>query len=312
MTTRLHFSGYQGDRSVHTRAGRVFCDIIKREADSDTDIKFEENIVQGGAKAAELLERTESGEIDGCYFSSSYLADRIPELGLFDQHFVVPDRHHAYAVLDGTLGERLKQEVEHKTGFKVLGYWDNGVRNISTSVRPIRSPEDCVDQKIRTLANDNHQRVFRSLGFQPMKIDVRDLPEAVISGTVDAQENPLTNIYNFDLHKTHRYITLSRHLLGVALLLFNKDTVNGWSDSFRQIVSDAAKEATGQQRMFAEQEDSICTEALKSDGCELIELSDEERTAFRQATESEVNLTRAQFSDEFIKLFESDLASARP
>lgn len=286
------------------------CDYIKRQAGDSVDIDFDENIVASGAKAADLLQMTESGEIDGCYFSSSYLADRVPELGLFDQHFVVPDRQHAYAVLDGALGERLKHEVETKTGFKVLGYWDNGVRNISTATRPLRNPADCKDLKIRTLANDNHQRVFRALGFHPMQIDVRDLPEAVSSGTVDAQENPLTNIYNFDLHKKHRHITLTRHLLGVALLLFNKDKVNSWPESFRQIVSHAAIEATTQQRGFAEEDDRLCSVALKADGCELIELSDAQRLAFRKATETEVNLIRAQFSDDLIKLFESDLANA--
>ncbi len=311
MSISIHFAGYQGERSVHTRAGRVFCESIKRQAGGTVTVEFEENIVQSGAQAADLLKKTESGEIDGCYFSSSYLAARIPELGLFDQHFVVPDRQHAYAVLDGTLGERLKQEVESKTGFKVLGYWDNGVRNISTAERPIRTPQDCVDLKIRTLANDNHQRVFRSLGFEPMKIDVRDLPEAVLSGTVDAQENPLTNIYNFDLHKTHRYITLTRHLLGVALLLFNKDTVNAWPESLKSVVATAAGEATKEQRKFAQEDDRICTEALKADGCELIELTDAQRAAFTKATEAEVNQTRTQFSQAFIDLFNSDLASVK-
>ena len=62
-----------------------------------------------------------------------------------------------------------------------------------------------------------------------MAIDVRDLPDAVASGKVDAQENPLTNIYNFGLHKTHRTITLTGHLLGVALVLFNREAVEGWS-----------------------------------------------------------------------------------
>lgn len=305
---RLTFAGYQGDRSVHTRAGRLFCELIGEKAGSSTVVKFDENIVDSGFKAADLLSKTESGEIDGCYFSSSYLAGRVPELGLFDQHFMVPDRHHAYAVLDGALGERLKQEVERKTGFKVLGYWDNGVRHISNAVRPIKSPSDCIDLKLRTLANDNHQRVFRSLGFQPMKIDVRDLPQAVVSGKVDAQENPLTNIYNFKLHKTHKYITLTQHLLGVALLLFNKSTFDTWPDSFKADVSAAAREATEKQRLFAKEEDSTCREALESDGCELIELSEKERMAFRTATESEVNVTRSQFSEEFINLFESDLA----
>lgn len=309
MTTRLTFAGYQGESSVHTRAGRVFCETLKRELGDSIQVDFDENIVQKGHKAAELLSRTESGELDGCYFSSSYLAARVPELGLFDQHFVVPDRQRAYAVLDGALGKRLAQEVEDRTGFTVLGYWDNGVRNISNAHRPIHKPHDCTDMKIRTLDNDNHQRVFRSLGFEPMKIDVRDLPEAVINGTVDAQENPLTNIYNFNLHKTHKHITLTQHLLGVALLLFNKDSVNSWSDEFRKVVTDAADEATKQQRIFAEQEDALCIKALTEEGCEIVDLSAEERETFQKATAAEVSVTRSQFSDELIALFESDLAS---
>jgi len=151
--------------------------------------------------------------------------------------------------------------------------------------------------------------VFRSLGFTPFKIDVRDLPAAVTNGTVDAQENPLTNTYNFSIHETHKYITLTRHLLGVALLLVNKKAAQSWPESFKKIVQDAAAQATRQQRLFAADEDSTCTAALQSAGCEMIELSEAERMAFRKATEAEVNVTRTQFSNEFIDLFESDLAS---
>jgi len=309
MTTKLTFGGYQGDNSVHTRAGRVFCENIQRKLGDSIQVVFDENIVLQGHKAADLLSKTEAGELDGCYFSSSYLAARVPELGLFDQHFVVPDRQRAYAVLDGALGKRLAQEVEDKTGFTVLGYWDNGVRNISNAHKPIRNPHDCADMKIRTLDNDNHQRVFKSLGFQPMKIDVRDLPEAVTRGTVDAQENPLTNIYNFNLHKTHKHITLTQHLLGVALLLFNKDRVNSWPSSIRETVIEAAADASKQQRIYAEQEDAVCIKAMSEEGCEIVELSADEREVFQQATAAEVSITRSQFSDELIGLFESDLAS---
>jgi len=141
---------------------------------------------------------------------------------------------------------------------------------------------------------------------------VRDLPEAVDTGTVDAQENPLTNTYNFELHKTHKHITLSRHLLGVAVLLFNQDAFNSWSESFRKIVIRAANQATKQQRVFAEQEDTVCMKALTAAGCKLVELSADERNAFQQETAAEVSITRSQFSDELIALFESDLASVKP
>ncbi len=311
MATKIRFGGYQGDNSVHTRGARVFCDALTRIAGDTVEIEFQQNIVESGHKASDLLSMTESGELDGCYFSSSYLAERVPELALFDQHFTVPNRRLAYGVLDGSLGQRLAAEVADKTGFCVLGYWDNGLRQISSVATPFRQPDDCQGLKLRTLASDDHQRVFRALGFDPMAIDVRDLPDAVATGRVDAQENPLTNIYNFDLHKTHRVITLTGHLLGVALVLFNRKTVESWPPEVRAAVETAVMQATSEQRRFAEEDDEICAKALIDDGVTLVELSETEHAAFANATRDEVDKTRQRFGPELIALFEDDLAQVR-
>ncbi len=307
---RLTLGGYQGPASVHTRAGHVFGEALAAELGDAVDFKFDANIVERGQKAADLLSMVEAGEIDACYFSSSYLAGRVPELGIFDQHFVVPDRVKAYAILDGSLGARLAEFVEANTGYVALDYWDNGFRHISTGRHAIRQPEDCRGLKIRTLANEDHKRVFRALGFEPRAIDVRDLPAAVIDGTIDAQENPLTNIYNFNIHKTHRYITLTRHLLGVAIVLFNKDHVASWPAEFRAGVERSLRKATIAQRRFADDDDRICTEKLIADGTEIIELDDRQREAFVAATKDEVAATRAGFEADLVALFDENLSRA--
>jgi len=53
----------------------------------------------------------------------------------------------------------------------------------------------------------------------------------------------------------------------------------------------------------------LCIKALKEEGCKIVDLSAEERETFQKATAAEVSVTRSQFSDELIELFESDLAS---
>ncbi|MCP5087226.1 MAG: TRAP transporter substrate-binding protein [Rhodobacteraceae bacterium] len=311
MVTKIRFGGYQGDKSVHTRGAQVFCSALERIAGDAVEVKFQQNIVESGHKASDLLFMTENGELDGCYFSSSYLAGRVPELALFDQHFVVPNRHKAYRVLDGSLGRRLAAEVAAKTGFCVLGYWDNGLRQISSVDTAFRSPSDCAGHKLRTLASDDHQRVFRALGFEPVTIDVRDLPEAVTNRRVDAQENPLTNIYNFALHKTHRVITLTDHLLGVALVLFNRQVLESWHPEIRAAVEAAVAQATVAQRRYAEEDDLICSKALTDDGVTLFKLSETERAAFAETTRAEVEKTRQRFGVDLIALFEDDLARSK-
>lgn len=305
----LKFGGYQGDKSVHTRGGRVLAEAVAEETNGAVKLSFDESIVARGHKAADLLSMTESGELDGCYFSSSYLAKRVPELGLFDQHFVVPDRRRAYALLDGALGDRLREEVAKATGYEVLGYWDNGLRHITSAV-PIKSVADCDGIKLRTLANDDHQRVFRALGFDPRAIDVRDLPEAVKTRQVDAQENPLTNTLNFGIHDTHRHILLTRHLLGVALVLFNAERLASLDPEVRAGLQRAVDRATQAQRKFAEDDDAICSAELIRQGVEITELDDATRAAFAAATRTEVDITRSQFSPELRALFDRELSAA--
>jgi len=207
------------------------------------------------------------------------------------------------------LGNRLRDEVAKATGFEVLGYWDNGLRHITSAV-PIKSVADCTGLKLRTLANEDHQRVFRALGFDPHAIDVRDLPEAVTTRRVDAQENPLTNTLNFGIHETHRHILLTRHLLGVALVLFNAKRLAELEPAHRAGLQRAVDRATQAQRRFAEDDDDICSAELRAQGVELTELDDATRTAFAQATRPEVDITRASFSPELRALFDEELSAA--
>ncbi len=309
MALELKFGGYQGDRSVHTRGARVLADAVAEETNGSVSLAFDENIVARGRKAADLLSLTESGELDGCYFSSSYLARRVPELGLFDQHFVVPDRRRAYTLLDGALGDRLRCEVAAATGYEVLGYWDNGLRHVSSAV-PITGLGDCAGLKIRTLANEGHQRVFRALGFDPVVIDVRDLPEAVKTGRVDAQENPLTNILNFGIQKTHRHILLTRHLLGVALVLFNADRLNGLEPGIRADLQRAVDLSSEAQRRFAEEDDVICRAELRRQGVEITELDDDAREILARKVRGEVEITRSRFAPGLRELFDRELRAA--
>jgi C4-dicarboxylate-binding protein DctP len=266
----LRLAGYQPARSVLTRAMRVFEAAMRRRLDGRIDFHFIENIADTGRKAVDLFAMTEGDELDICYFSSSYLAARVPSLGLFDVPFHVTDRSTAYALTDGPTGRRLAEDVAAATGFAVLAYWDNGFRHITNVRRPIVGPHDCVGLRIRTLDNVLYQRVLRAMGFEPIVIDVKDLSAAVRERRVDAQENPLTNVLNFDLHKTHRFLTLTGHFFGVALVLCNRARLAQWPQDVRDAVTEAMAEATEAQRRYASEDDEACLAALLAAGVEVV------------------------------------------
>ena len=65
------------------------------------------------------------------------------------------------ALLQGKLGERLAADVASNTGYRVLGFWDNGPRHISNALRPLRHPGSAGPKRIG--------------GIQP-RLRVRDRP----------------------------------------------------------------------------------------------------------------------------------------
>ncbi|MDO6585199.1 TRAP transporter substrate-binding protein [Salipiger sp. 1_MG-2023] len=300
---RIIFGGYQGPNSVHTRGAGYFAAALHRLTDGEAEILLRPDITQGGHKAADLLPMVEAGEIHGCYFSSSYMSGRVPSLTLFDMPFAAPARDDLFARLDGALGDWIAADVAARTGFEVMGYWDNGLRHISAR-RKLATPDDCAGLSLRTLASDDHQRVFRALGFDPRVIDVKDLVVAVASGEVDAQENPLTNIYNFGLHDAQPEITLTGHLQGVAPVWFHRDTVAGWPDDLRRAVRAALREASDAQRGYALSDDTACAKSLRAAGARLHSLTDSQSSAFRDAVSAQNAQTRARIDPGALQLFE--------
>ena len=172
---------------------------------------------------------------------------------------------------------------------RVLAFWDNGFRHLSNRVRPIRAPEDCRGLRLRTLSSALHTETFRRLGFDPVALDVKELIAAVQAGTIDAQDNPLTNIYNFGIHEFHPHITLTAHFFGAAVLLCHKASWESWSTEVRQAVDESVAEATAAQREFAAAEDVRVRTALATTDAQVVDLSEEERDRFRAAVASVVD-----------------------
>ncbi len=189
------------------------------------------------------------------------------------------------------------------TGYTVLGFWDNGIRHISNGVRPIRHPRDCAGLSIRTLDNAFHQALFAAMGFRPRFIDVKDLAEAVRSRSIDAQENPLTNIVNFAIQETHRHVSLTGQFFGIALLLANRRTLQAWPAGVRDAVALAAREATLAQRRLAAEEDAQCLARLREAGVEIIPAEAIDLDAFKQVVAPVVAREAARLDPDLLALW---------
>jgi C4-dicarboxylate-binding protein DctP len=136
------------------------------------------------------------------------------------------------------------------------------------------------------------------MGFTTEALDVRELMPAIAKGSVDAQENPLTNIWNFKIHEYHRWITLTAHFFGPSLLLCNADFYHRLTESERTELDKAATSATASQRERAATEDALITTRLAETDNEIITLTAPELTMFKEAVQPVVDRVLGRFPAE--------------
>lgn len=281
--TTLRIGGYQAETSILTRALQHLAAGLSGAPGAHWQIEVIRDVTETGFRAADLLSMVEGGTMHVCYFASSYLAGRVAALGCFDKPFGANDRARIYADLDGGQGAQLAAEVARHTGYRVLGFWDNGFRHISNRLRPIRHPDNCRGMRIRTLDNAMYQKVLAAVGFEAVVIDVKDLVHAVETHEVDAQENPLTNTVNFGLHRTHKHVSLTSHFHGIALLLANRAWFEALTPATQSALLAASAEATAAQRQLAIAEDALCLARLREDGVAIVPAEEIDVAAFRAA-----------------------------
>jgi C4-dicarboxylate-binding protein DctP len=83
-----------------------------------------------------------------------------------------------------------------------------GFRNITTTPRPIKAPEDLKGMKMRTPPIDMTIKTFQTLGANPQMIAYTETYMALKSGVVDAQENPFSNTVDMKFYETQKYLSV--------------------------------------------------------------------------------------------------------
>jgi len=299
---RIRMGGYGPPTTTHSRALKMIGDRLEAEFGADVDVKYIWNVMDLGYRGEDVLWMVEDGILTLAYQSTSYLTDRVPELEFADLPFLFRSLEHARSAMDGGLGEYLTERIEARIGYRMLGYLENGYRHLSNRLRPVRTPADLAGMRIRLLPSEMHCRTFQLLGALPVPCDLKIALDAITSGAVDAQENPLANTVTYGVHKLHRYHTLTGHCYLSRGLYANRAAFESWPASFRDTMRTATREAILLQRQLAVEEESIARRTIEDAGCEIIELAPAERDQFTRAVAALYAETRERFGQHVFTL----------
>jgi tripartite ATP-independent transporter DctP family solute receptor len=292
---QIRMGGYGPASTGFSRALKSVGDRLAAEFGDRVDVKYVWNIMELGYRAEDILWLVEHGLLTLGYQSSSYLTDRVPELGIADLPFLFARTQAARAAMDGALGDLLARKIEERVNYRVLGWFENGFRHISNRVREVHAPADLAGLRIRVLPSKVQARTFELLGAVPMRMDLTQAIAMIAAGTIDAQENPLSNTVTYGVHKFHRFHTLSNHFYISRPIFLHRTAFDAWPAELQRAMRSAVTEAVAFQRALHVQEEEDARKAIEAQGCEIVELGTAEHDAFAAAVEPLLNEARATF-----------------
>jgi TRAP-type C4-dicarboxylate transport system substrate-binding protein len=280
---QIRMGGYGPATTCFSLALKRMGERLAAQFGDRVDVKYVWNIMDFGYRAEDILWLVESGVLTLGYQSSSYLTDRIPELGIVDLPFVFAEKDQARSAMDGRLGETLADAIEARTNYRILGWFENGFRHVSNRLREVRTPKDLAGMRIRVLPSRIQARTFELLGAEPLRWDLTEALAAIKAGTIDAQENPLANTVTYGAHKFHHFHTLTNHFYVSRPIFLHRTAFDAWPEDLQQAMREAVADAVTYQRGLAIGEEKDARRALEQQGCAIAELTADEQAQFARA-----------------------------
>ncbi|PRY22248.1 tripartite ATP-independent transporter DctP family solute receptor [Aliiruegeria haliotis] len=281
--------GHTESHSFHLAMEKM-AELLEEKAPGAFDVEIFANAQLGSER--EMQEQLTLGTLE--LTVTGVLGVYEPKLALLELPFLFRDRDHVRAAQDSEAVASLVATLPPK-GLRLIGFVENGFRNITNNATAVTAPSDVDGLKIRTPENQAQIETFKALGAQPTPMPFSELYAALRQGVVDGQENPLQNIYDGKLFEVQKHLAMTGHIYNSAYIVVSESFYQGLSDDDRAALDAAAVEAGNWQMQMLADKDSELLGKLKEAG---MEVTEPEKAAFLDATAPAYDVFYSQYGED--------------
>jgi TRAP-type transport system periplasmic protein len=273
-----------GHSAAATEPYQVGFEYFKKRVEELTKGKVEVQIFPNRTLGNErdMIEGLLLGTVHITVPSNAVMAGFVPETKVLDLPFLFRDRPHMYSVIDGPVGADLGERMRAK-GFRLLSYYEAGVRHIMTNRKSLTKLDDLKGLKIRTMENPVHLDAFRAMGASPLPMAYGEVYTALQQGVIDGAEAANTN------YEAQKFYEVAPNWAMVAWTTLVSDMI--MSEKFFQslpadiqkaVVQAAQESAKVEREAYAKSED-VALAQLKAKG---VKITTPDPEPFRKASQS--------------------------
>jgi tripartite ATP-independent transporter DctP family solute receptor len=247
-------------------------DAVRTQTNGRVDVTVFPNNQLGGDTA--MMQQLRAGALQVMTLDGGILEAVVPVAAIQSIGFAFPDSAAAFRAFDGKLGAYVRGEIEAKGIHPFDKIWENGMRMITSSTRPVHNDADLAGFKMRTPNSRIALDLFRSLGAAPTPMNFSELYTSLQTHVVDGQENPLANIEFARFFEVQKYLTLSAHMWGGYWLLAGGEWWKAIPPDLQAVITRNASIFTDRQRRDVMKLNDSLIGKLHTQGMEVIDKPD--------------------------------------
>jgi TRAP-type transport system periplasmic protein len=286
---------YTEDQPQHRCGAQVIADEVEK-ADVGMTVKIFPGSQLG--EDADRISSVVSGDIDMDIQGASALGAIYEPVSVLDAAYAFDDADQFAAYMESGASDQLLDDFASETGVTTLGAWSAGMRQF-TANEPIREPADLEGIRMRFADSPQFLMNAKALGADATEVAFEELFLALQQGTVDGQENPITNIDAINLDEVQDYISLSAHGVNSNLIIIGEvwdELSSEQQDALQSAVDKAVAQVPG---CVEDDEAKILAEWKESGALEVVD--DVDLEAFRTQVDSYL---RDNFNEEQLAVYE--------
>jgi TRAP-type transport system periplasmic protein len=280
--TFAHVDPPQWQTSKKGAAALVFQKLVEAQSGGKIKVKLYPSGQLGGE--TQLVQSVQDGSLTMTMVSGAFT--RVcPAASALQIPYMFPSAPIAWRVLDGPYGRKLAAHCLAKTGLRVLAYGETGFRDFTNNKHPIKSPKDMRGLKFRVQNVPLYVQLVKDLGGIPTPISWPETPNALATGVVDGEENPVSVINSNKFYKVQKYLTLDQHVYATDFILINNRFYEKLSPADKAMLLADAQIAGNAGRSIQEINSAIGLSHLIKEGMHVYQPTKAEMAEFREATQ---------------------------
>lgn len=298
------------DTTTWQKGADRFAELVEERTGGAHSVRVFPNAQLSGGDQMKQSEMVGRGALDFVLTSAINVTPLVPEMAVFSLPYLYSNYEEVDATTSGAPGDRM-EEIMAEHGIKVLAWGENGFREVTNNVRPIKSPEDLNGLKMR-VAGPMYIDVMNALGANPQQMQWTETFQALQQGVVDGQENPIgAVIIPQRVYEVQKYITPWHYSYDPLFLGVSEQLWDSWDADTQSAVQQAAEEAMQYQIQVSRDDTAKGVEFLKEQGMQVYEPTPEEIQAFREATQPAFDTWAQKIGPDLVELFQTTVEEAR-